>query len=332
MKSKMMGVAVLILALTIIPFATRNTRAAGATIYVPDDYTTVQAGIDAALDGDTVIVRDGTYLLTAALDFNGKAITVKSENGAANCFLDGQNTTRVVYFHSGEANDSVLSGFTIRKGFAPLGAGISQGGGIFIDGSSPTITMCVINANSAYINVGTIGGNDAYGGGIYCNASSAKISNCTISGNRAESYNSRIGYGAGSYGGGIYMSGGSPSITNCTIIGNIASSETISFGGGISASDSSPSISDSTISSNSVSSEAVGASEGGGIYFSTSTPSIVNTIINGNSAPLGAGIYFDCVLSARLHRGWIPPFFRRLRQTSEVASHWQTRTLALSGG
>lgn len=61
--------------------------AAQSVIRVPADAPTVQAGIQAALDGDTVLVAPGTYY--EVIDLLGKAITVASEGGAAVTILDG---------------------------------------------------------------------------------------------------------------------------------------------------------------------------------------------------------------------------------------------------
>jgi hypothetical protein len=285
---KGMRIAIRFSILIVIFFIARSVRAYGVTVVIPDNYPNIQAGIDAAASGDTVLVRDGTYLLTAAIDFKGKTITVRSENGAGNCFLDGQNNTRVVYFHSGESSRSVLSGFTIRNGraiYAP-----QAGAGIYFEGASPTITDCTIIANIARAAAG-LATAYAYGGGIYSTASSPTIRNCTIQGNRAEA--SASGRESIGYGGGIYISGGSPIIANCLISGNTASGGYYAYGGGIYSTGSSPNIANSTISNNSVASGTSNAAEGGGIYFANSIPSIVNCTINGNSAKDGAGLYFS---------------------------------------
>ena len=49
-----------------------------ATIHVPDDYETVQAAVEAASLGDTIIVSDGMY--PENIEVN-KSLTIRSENG-----------------------------------------------------------------------------------------------------------------------------------------------------------------------------------------------------------------------------------------------------------
>jgi hypothetical protein len=118
----------------------------GATIKVPGDQPTIQAGIDAASDGDIVLVADGTYkgLGNKDLDFKGKAITVQSENGAQKCTIDCENEGRGFYFHTGEGTESVVSGFTIRNGKL-----YGYGGGIYCSSSSPKIMNSTISSNNA---------------------------------------------------------------------------------------------------------------------------------------------------------------------------------------
>jgi len=88
-------------------------------IYVPGDSTTIQGGIGGAVDGDTVLVAPGTYVEN--INFYGKAITVKSEQGSDATIIDGSNAANpdsgsVVLFVNHEGYDSVLEGFTLTGG------------------------------------------------------------------------------------------------------------------------------------------------------------------------------------------------------------------------
>jgi len=234
------------------------TVAYGTIIHVPGDQPTIQAGIDVAVDGDTVLVADGVYTGDGNknLDFGGKAITVTSENGAENCIIDCEGDGRGFYFYRGEGEASVVSGFTITNGNVT-----NFGGGIYCcDNSSPTITNNTITGNSA-----------SYGGGIYCcDNSSPTITNNTITGN------------SGSLGGGIYCKDNSSrTITNNTITENSAYD-----GGGIYCCESSPTITNNTITGNSA-----GRYSGGIHCHAYSSPTITNNTITENSAyEYGGGI------------------------------------------
>ena len=254
-----------------------NTSLA-AILKVPEGYSTIQAGIDAASEGDTVLVADGIYTGTdnKNLDFKGKKITVRSENGAENCIIDCEGDGRGFYFHSGELKDSVLSGFTIRNG------NTFEGGGIYIKQSSPTITNSIVYNNIAYS-----------GGGIYCENSFAIITNCTVNQNTASWE-----------GGGIHCSKSSPLIANCAIINNNAAHD----GGGIKYSSCNfPSIINCNISGN------ISNDDGGGMFISSSSPTITYCTISNNSAESdGGGIFLEhsdstsiinCIISDNLATG-----------------------------
>ena len=124
-----------------------------STINVPQDQPTIQAGINAAKQGDTVLVAPGTYVEN--INFMGKAITVKSSGGATTTIIDGSSAAPVAAFVSKENANSILRDFTLQNGFASDFPSI--GGGVFIRGSSPTIRNNVIRNNYAPSDGGGVG-------------------------------------------------------------------------------------------------------------------------------------------------------------------------------
>ena len=200
--------------LTLVPLVlasifTSQTMVAQNTINVPGGQPTIQAGINAAINGDTVLVAPGTYFEN--INFNGKAITVTSSAGAAQTIIDGGGKASVVTFSSGEGINSALNGFTVQNGAAGY-----AGGGLDINGASPTITNNTIQNNKAC----------AEGGGIAVGNGSPVIQGNTIQNNTQSSCS------GGSGGGGIALLGAS----GTRVIGNVIMNNSwpSGYGGGIS--------------------------------------------------------------------------------------------------
>ncbi|MBD3337254.1 MAG: hypothetical protein GF355_17210, partial [Candidatus Eisenbacteria bacterium] len=163
------------------------------------DFTTIQMGINAAFDGDTVILCDATY--TGAqnrdLDYLGKAITVRSAGGdPAACVIDCQGAARGVTFHNGEGSGSVLRDITIRNGYHAW-----RGGAVACSTASPVIQNMVFENNDCY-----------NGGALTCELNSnPTVSSCRFTGNTATD------------GGGAAITGGSaPLVTDCVFSQNSA--------------------------------------------------------------------------------------------------------------
>ncbi|RLG38033.1 hypothetical protein DRN79_02230 [Methanosarcinales archaeon] len=78
-----LGIAVIVFVIYVLDVLAANAQA--AVIYVPDDYPTIQQAVEAALPGDTIIVRDGIYVDKVTVFTTN--LTIKSENGPNTCII-----------------------------------------------------------------------------------------------------------------------------------------------------------------------------------------------------------------------------------------------------
>jgi hypothetical protein len=136
-----------------------SVRVHAVTVSV-DAGESIQFAIDAASNGDVIAVAPGTY--NEDINFGGKAITLVGAGSES--IIQGTGNGPVVTITSGEGSDSVLDSFQITGGLA------DRGGGILIQGSSPTITRTIIFNNRARVQ----------GSGVFLHASNALLTNNLI--------------------------------------------------------------------------------------------------------------------------------------------------------
>lgn len=245
-------------------------HAATITINVPTDQPTIQSAIVAAQNGDIVLVAPGTYFEN--INFLGKAITVESSGGRKVTIIDGGQANSVVTISSGEGRKSVLHGFTIRNGNGGF-SNFSDGGGIFIYNSSPTIKGNLVTNNIAC----------SEGGGIAVLFSAALVEGNTVSNN--------TGPGCDLSGAGMTVGGAGAA----EIIGNVIENNSTPSGdgGGIEINAAgTPTFKNNIIRGN-VAKGISRSTQGGGIWIvNASEALIVQNLIYNNSAGQGSGIYF----------------------------------------
>jgi parallel beta-helix repeat protein len=101
-----------------------QVEALADTIYVPDNYATIQAAVNAASSGDNIIVKDGTYIEN--VDVNKDHLTIKSENGAEKTIVEAAKSYQSVFVVN--ANYVTIEGFTIKGAIGSWNAGIYLNG------------------------------------------------------------------------------------------------------------------------------------------------------------------------------------------------------------
>jgi len=181
--------------------------------HVPGQYATIQAAIDAAASGDTVVVAEGDY--REVIHFRGKNIRVTSTDWAhpeKTRLCPRGSGGSIVTFTGIEGRGCMLAGFLIHGGHSP-----GPGGGVRGNGASGTIVRCVFMNNAAQTAGGAIHGwaglingcvfkNNYANYGAALAGCSGKIANCVFVDNRAP------------HGGALNNCDGL--IVNCTFVAN----------------------------------------------------------------------------------------------------------------
>jgi predicted outer membrane repeat protein len=279
MKSQHIVGAVMLLA------GLQTAISASVTVMVPQDYPTIQAGIDAAENGDTVLLSNGIYSGPGNINiaFGGKSLHVRSLNGSEYCRIDCEKDGRGFNFFVHESEMAILEGVTIANGHSDSG-----GGGIRCENASPTIRNCVItecesagDGGGVYISGGSprveeclviLNTSATTGGGFFCRDTTATLDACLIQGNRAE-------HGAGVN----CKSEAAVTLERCSVWNNIAEQN----GGGLHVYKSSPLLIGCAVWEN----QAV---NGAGFYGYTSHSILSTCEFRGNYAEEnGGGLYCD---------------------------------------
>ena len=280
-----------------------DTLAGELHVCITCTYTTVQAAVDAAVDGDVIKIAAGIY--TGVLTRDGVTQTVYVSKTVT--IRGGYTTTDWMAFDP-QANPTTLDAegrgrvFYITGDVSPTVAGLRVTGGDatglyggFMGGHAGG-GMYIVDATAVVSNVQVFGNVAHLGGGLYLNQSAATLSGNTINSNTitdrgsgmylyisdATLISNTIVYNrADGQGGGLHLRESNATLIANTVMSNTASDE----GGGLYLVGSSPTLVGNAIIAN------VAGTDGGGLYLWESNPTLSSNTIVGNRATLGGGLY-----------------------------------------
>lgn len=218
---------------TVVVSLTTNPADYRVSLSTGRSFLGIQAAIDAASRADSSLIEVKPGIFRECVDFDGKAITLRSTGGPEVTTIDGTGGLHVVSFVNAEGYGSILDGFTITGGNANgVGFPGGCGGGILCKAAQPVIRNCIITNNLAGDGGGIfmlmmfpilqdclICNNTANnGGGLLSLYSQPTIANCTFSANK-----SRAQLGGGAIASSANGTENTPILVNCILSGNTPS-------------------------------------------------------------------------------------------------------------
>ncbi|MCF6171564.1 MAG: DUF1565 domain-containing protein [Bacteroidales bacterium] len=142
------------------------------------DYTIIQDAVDAAANGDTVLVWPGAYFENVAIEgknicLGSLTLTTGDETYINQTIINGNQTGSCIKLDDCP-DTTIVNGLTLENGSGSYCGGYC-GSGIYIKSSIAEIFNCVVQKNQA----------TTYGGGIYCHVADCFLSKVTIRNNHA---------------------------------------------------------------------------------------------------------------------------------------------------
>lgn len=252
-------------ALAVFLFTAASTFA--AELLVPQQYGTIQAALDAAQSGDTVLVSPGTYFENLVVS---RSVILRSTGGASDTTIDGQRAGVVVEVRGTGTENVTISGFTITNGRHRFP--FQFGGGIHLDSVIAAAADNVIRDNTG-----------CFGSGISASAAAVTIERNRVADNPQDP-------ACGGDGGGIFLNGdgAGPSL----VANNIISGHSIAGrGAGIAVQGMNRlTIRENLIKDNEANNTVGGTPYGGGILVNIGSVVISGNVLFNNSAGSGGAM------------------------------------------